>query len=121
MGCSFVRQDVVDAGERTGAAGPPAVRDDARVASRRAGPVPGDVLVSERSARADVYAISIFPSAAVVVVLARYADAIEKVREMARSLDVDGWYTCDHTHYAQVTTPRSVVRASRTASSCARG
>lgn len=65
-------------------------------------PVAGDLLVSERTARADVYVVTVVPSPAIVAVLARHAEAIAKVREMARGLGVDGWYTCDHTHYARV-------------------
>jgi hypothetical protein len=29
-----------------------------------------------------------------------------KVRELARGLDVDGWFTCNHIHYARVATFR---------------
>lgn len=64
-------------------------------------PQEGDVLASARTARTDVYTISIIPSAAHVRVT-RHSEAIEKVRELARGLDVDGWFTCDHTHYARV-------------------
>ena len=68
---------------------------------RRPAPKSGDVLVSRPTARADVYAISVIPSAARIVA-ARYQDAMEKVDELARVLAVDGWYTCDHTHFARV-------------------
>jgi hypothetical protein len=27
-----------------------------------------------------------------------YSAAIERVQELARVRQVDGWYTCDHTH-----------------------
>jgi hypothetical protein len=64
------------------------------------------VLASEASARADVYAISVVPAAAHMV-LQRYPEAIEKVRELARQQGVDGWYTVDQTHYAQVVRYRS--------------
>jgi hypothetical protein len=66
-------------------------------------PVPqkGDVLASARSARADVYTISIVPAAAHLTA-ARHAEALEKVRELAHGLDVDGWFTCNQTHYARV-------------------
>lgn len=74
--------------------------------SRRSVPKPGDVLVSEPTARADVYAISVLPAAAHIVVR-RYPEAIETVRELARQLEVDGWYTSDQTHYAQVARHRS--------------
>jgi hypothetical protein len=68
--------------------------------SRRA-PRTGDVLASGRSARADIHEISVVPAEPGTVV-ARYADAIEKVRELARGLGVDGWYTSDYTHYVRV-------------------
>jgi hypothetical protein len=32
----------------------------------------------------------------------RYQEAIDSVLELARELRVDGWYTCNHTHYARV-------------------
>jgi hypothetical protein len=64
-------------------------------------PQAGDVLVSERTARADVFSISIVPTDSDVVVR-RYSDAIERVRELARTRRVDGWYTCDQTHFARV-------------------
>ena len=68
---------------------------------RRSGPKSGDVLVSRPTARADVYAISVIPSQARIVA-ARYQDAIEKVDQLARGLAVNGWYTCDHTHFARI-------------------
>ena len=68
---------------------------------RRPAPKSGDVLVSRPTARADVYAISVIPSKARIVA-ARYQDAMNKVDELARGLAVDGWYTCDHTHFAQI-------------------
>jgi hypothetical protein len=64
-------------------------------------PQAGDVLASARTARADVYTIAIVPAAARMRV-ARHSEAIEKVRELARGLRVDGWFTCNHTHYARV-------------------
>lgn len=67
----------------------------------RSTPRSGDVLASERSARADVYEISVVPAAAHMVAR-RYPEAIEKVRELARQLGMNGWYTGDQTHYAQV-------------------
>ena len=72
---------------------------------RRPGPKSGDVLVSRPTARADVYAISVIPSEARIVA-ARYQDAMQKVDELARGLAVDGWYTCDHTHFARITRHR---------------
>jgi hypothetical protein len=68
---------------------------------RRPAPQSGDVLLSRPTARADVYAISVIPSEARFVA-ARYPDAVEKVDELARGLAVDGWYTCDHTHFARI-------------------
>jgi hypothetical protein len=68
---------------------------------RRPAPKSGDVLVSRPTARADVYAISVIPSEARSVA-ARYQDAMEKLNELARGLAVDGWYTCDHTHFARI-------------------
>jgi N-acetyl-beta-hexosaminidase len=64
-------------------------------------PQTGDVLASARTARADVYTISIVPATAHLSAT-RHAEALEKVRELARGLDVDGWFTCNHTHYARV-------------------
>ncbi len=69
--------------------------------TRRLAPRPGDVLASERSARADVYTISIVPAAAHLRA-GRHSEAVDKVRELARDLRVDGWFTYDHTHYARV-------------------
>jgi hypothetical protein len=87
-----------------------AMNDDRlRIAPRsenwRSVPQAGDILVSERSARADVFAISIIPSGSDVT-LTRYSAAIERVRELARARQVDGWYTADHTHYARVASYR---------------
>jgi hypothetical protein len=72
----------------------------------RTSPQPGDILASERSARADVFSISVIPAETHVVVT-RYAEAIEHVRTLARTRRVDGWYTCDQTHYARVASYRS--------------
>ena len=82
------------------------VENSALIPGSHSRPVPGDVLVSEPTARADVYAISVVPGPAQIVV-GRYPDAIEKVRDLARERRVDGWYTGDHTHYAQVARYRS--------------
>ena len=76
-----------------------------RLDGAQATPQAGDILVSERSARADVFAISIIPSDSSVT-LTRYSAAIERVRELARERQVDGWYTSDHTHYARVASYR---------------
>ena len=64
-------------------------------------PRSGDVLASERTARADVYEISVVPAPSHMVAR-RYPEAMEKVRELARELGVNGWFTGDQTHYAQV-------------------
>ena len=66
-------------------------------------PVPhaGDVLASKRSARADVFMICIV-SGADDRRVKRYQEAIDRVLELARELRVDGWFTCNHTHYARV-------------------
>jgi hypothetical protein len=69
--------------------------------SQRPEPKPGDVLVSERTARADIYEISLVPAAAHLMVR-RYDEAIRTVQELARQHGVDGWCTVDQTHYAQV-------------------
>jgi len=74
----------------------------------RSGPVAGDVLTSERSARADVYEISIVPADGRAVV-SRYAEAVQIVRALAQQLSVDGWFTSDQTHYARVASHRSRV------------
>ena len=77
-----------------------------RESDRRSGPLPGDVLTSERSARADVYEIRIVPGESRAVV-SRYSEAIETVRTLAQELRVDGWFTNDQTHYARVANYRS--------------
>ena len=83
---------------------------DSEVAPRRSGrrsvPVTGDVLASERSARADVYQISIVPADGRAVV-SRYSEAIQIVRALAQQLRVDGWFTSDQTHCARVASYRS--------------
>ena len=68
---------------------------------RRPAPKAGDVLVSERTARADVYDISVVPAEAHMMVR-RYDEAIETVRTLARQRNVDGWCTVDQTHYARI-------------------
>ena len=77
-----------------------------RMPSRRSYPKSGDVLASRPTARADIHAISVVPTEARIVAM-RYEDAIEKVRELARGLAVDGWYTCDHTHFARIASHRN--------------
>ena len=73
---------------------------------RQAVPRHGDVLASGRSARADIYEISVVPLEAHMMV-GRYGDAIAEVRTLAGRLRVDGWYTSDHTHYARIAAGRS--------------
>ena len=65
------------------------------------GPIPGDVVASRPTARADLYLISVVPRAAHMTAT-RYAEAIDAVRELARQRRVDGWFTCNHTHYARI-------------------
>ena len=73
--------------------------------SRPQYPQSGDVLASRPTARADIYQISVVPTKADLVAM-RYDDAMERVRELARVLAVDGWYTCDHTHFARIASHR---------------
>lgn len=75
-------------------------RDDWRTA-RHPRPKPGDVVVSERSARADLYQISVIPDGSDEVAR-HYSEAIERGGQLARRLKVDAWYTCDQTHYVPV-------------------
>jgi hypothetical protein len=65
------------------------------------GPISGDVLASRPTARADLYWISIVPTVAHMTA-GRYPEAIDAVRELARQRRVDGWFTCNHTHYARI-------------------
>lgn len=67
----------------------------------RSAPQMGDVLASRPTARADVYTISILPAPSHLTA-ARHSEALDKVRVLARELNVDGWFTCNHTHYACV-------------------
>ena len=69
-------------------------------------PVNGDILASGRSARADVFDISIVAADGRAVV-SRYSDAIDVVRELSRALRVNGWFTSDQTHYARIAVYRS--------------
>ena len=68
--------------------------------------IPGDVLVSRATARADVYDISVVPRDAHVR-QTRYQDAMDAARLLARGLAVDGWFSCDHTHYVRIATYRT--------------
>jgi hypothetical protein len=77
-----------------------------RMPSRLPFPKPGDVLASRPSARSDVYEISVVPAKAKIVA-SRYDDAMQRVGELARALAVDGWYTCDQTHFAQIARHRT--------------
>jgi hypothetical protein len=74
--------------------------------SQRSAPRTGDVLISRRTARADVYAISMIPIEAHIIAT-RYQDAMLKGSELARRLAVDGWYTCDHTHFVRIAKHRA--------------
>ena len=80
--------------------------DQAPQPAIRRAPQAGDILASERSARADVFSISIIPTDSDLTVR-RYSEAIERVRQLARIRRVDGWYTCDHAHYARIASYRS--------------
>ena len=69
-------------------------------------PQAGDILVSERSARADVFTVSVVPAAGDETVT-RYSAAIELAKNLARSRQVNGWFTNDQTHYARIVSYRS--------------
>jgi len=77
-----------------------------RFGAARSAPQAGDILASKRTARADVFTISTIPTGSDITVT-RYSAAIERVQELARARRVDGWYTCDHTHYVRVASYRS--------------
>jgi hypothetical protein len=68
--------------------------------ARKAVPRSGDLLVSRRRAR-DVYAISVVPAQALLTTM-RFEEATHTVGEIARRRAVDGWYTCDHTHFVPI-------------------
>jgi hypothetical protein len=72
----------------------------------RSAPNDGDVLASRRTARADFYTISIVPDTGHIRA-GRYSEAIRKVQELAERLGVDGWFTCDHTHFLRVAMHRT--------------
>ena len=82
---------------------PSAQRHDGRSTSRSAVLVSGDVLVSRPSARADVYDISVVSEASHTS-KTRYEEAMDTGRELARALAVNGWFTCDQTHYLRLAT-----------------
>ena len=81
------------------------INPDRRVRNTRPVPQPGDVFASCATARSDNYTIRIVPDTAYEVA-ARYSDAIETVRQRARRLEVDGWFTADHTHFVQIASCR---------------
>jgi hypothetical protein len=82
-------------------------RDEASsVRSFRSAPRDGDVLASKRTARSDVYTISIVPGAGHIRAR-RHSEAIDKVRALSKQLGVNGWVTFDHTHFACVATHRA--------------
>jgi len=64
-------------------------------------PQRGDVVASRRTARDDVYAINMMPATSHAVA-GDYDHALDIVRRLARLHAVDGWYTCDHTHFLRV-------------------
>lgn len=64
-------------------------------------PQRGDVVASRRTARDDVYAITVMPAMSHSVA-GDYDHALGTVRHLARLHAVDGWYTCDHTHFVRV-------------------
>jgi hypothetical protein len=70
------------------------------------GPQTGDILASERSARADVFTVSVVPNHGQESVM-HYSDVIELVKTLAHARRVNGWLTIDHTHYVQVASHRS--------------
>jgi nucleotide-binding universal stress UspA family protein len=76
---------------------------------RRSKPQAGDVLVSRRRARADVYAISVIDGSEQSVAR-RYDHAIGRGSSLARDHAVDAWYTADHTHFVPVARHRTDFR-----------
>ena len=73
-------------------------------------PRPGDVLISQSSARADHYLIGIVDDAQRRVAR-RFDEAVFIAERLARQQKVDGWYTVDHTHFMLVADHRSDVDA----------
>jgi hypothetical protein len=69
-------------------------------------PEAGDVLVSQPTARADLYYISFVPAHAHMTAR-RYTEAIDNVRTLARRRRVDGWFTGNQTHYVRIAGYRS--------------
>jgi len=87
-----------------GATGEETVTRPTSVAWRSA-PQAGDILGSGRTARADVYSVSVVATAGETAEQ-RYSDAIGRVQRLARARRVDGWFTSDHTHYVRVASYR---------------
>jgi hypothetical protein len=85
----------------SGAVADHASEDRAVHGTGRRMPREGDVIASRRTARADLYAISIVPLTAHTMTR-RYTEAVQAVRALARGLHVDGWFTCDHTHFTRI-------------------
>jgi hypothetical protein len=75
-------------------------------------PQGGDVVASRRTARDDVYAITVMPAMSHAVAK-DYDDALDTVRRLARLHAVDGWYTCDQTHFIRVAHYRPGQRPER--------
>jgi hypothetical protein len=75
----------------------------------RSKPRAGDVLVSRRRARADVYAISVIDGSEQSMAR-RYDHAIMRGASLAREYAVDAWYTADHTHFVRVARHRTQFR-----------
>ena len=69
-------------------------------------PRPGDVIASRRSARNDIYAISVIPGAPRAMAGA-YDQALDVVHRLAELHAVDGWYTCNHIHFLRIAHHRS--------------
>ena len=86
------------------------------LSSPSSGPIPGDVVASRPTARADLYFISVVPRAAHMTAR-RYPEAIDAVRQLAREDRVDGWFTCNHIHFARVAPFRTYLSRTSDASS----
>lgn len=72
-------------------------------------PKPGDVLVSKRFATAS-YELSTVAGPPQLLISDRAA-AIERAAEVAAGLQVDAWYTEDHTHFSPLARHRAARRA----------
>ena len=71
-------------------------------------PRPGDVVVSRKSARADRYSIAVVDDAEQRVA-PRFDEAMRTAGQLASQRRVNGWYTCDHTHFLLVAQHRSAI------------